>query len=105
VSKSLSPPRRPSLPAIITAARAGALDQAWVQFEQGGYDRATTDPGALAVKGRLLKDRALCAPPAERSSRFAEAAAAYTAADAIAPQPYTRINIATLSLLAGGGRH
>ena len=93
--------RRPGLPAIITAARAGALDQAWAQFEQGGYDRATTDAGALAVKGRLLKDRALCAPLAERSSRFAEAAAAYAAADAIAPQPYTQINVATLSLLAG----
>lgn len=94
-------PRRPSLPAIITAARAGALDQAWAQFEQGGYDEATTNPGVLAVKGRLLKDRALRAPLAERPARFAQAAAAYTAADNIAPQPYTRINVATLSLLAG----
>jgi hypothetical protein len=96
-----SPSRRATLPAIVTAARAGALGHAWSQFEAGGYDRETDDAGALAVKGRLLKDRALAAAPEARPALFAEAARAYAAADALSPQPYTRINVATLTLLAG----
>jgi hypothetical protein len=93
--------RRATLPAIITAARAGALGHAWNMFDAGGYDRETGDAGALAVKGRLLKDRALAAAPDARPALFAEAAHAYAAADALSPQPYTRINVATLTLLAG----
>ena len=94
-------PRRATLPEIVTAARAGALDHGWTLFEQGGYDRLSGDAGALAVKGRLLKDRALRVPRSARRAAFAEAAAAYAAADRVAPQPYTRINLATLTLLAG----
>lgn len=89
------------LSAIITAARAGALDHAEALFEAGGFDRRAGDPAALAVKGRLLKDRAMLLPPAERPAAFAAAAAAYAAADKLVPQPYTRINLATLTLLAG----
>ena len=89
------------LPAIITAARAGALDHAKALFKEGGFDRRVGDPAALAVKGRLLKDHAAQLPLAERPAGFAVAAAAYAAADAIAPQPYTRINLATLTMLAG----
>lgn len=89
------------LPAIITAARAGALDHAETLFAAGGFDRRVDDPAALAVKGRLLKDRAALLPLAERRAGFAAAAAAYAAADALAPQPYTRINLATLTMLAG----
>lgn len=89
------------LPAIITAARAGALDHAEILFKQGGFDRRPADPAALAVKGRLLKDHAAQLPLAERPAGFAAAAAAYGAADALAPQPYTRINLATLTMLAG----
>ena len=89
------------LPAIITAARAGALDHATALFKQGGFDRRDDDPAALAVKGRLLKDRAAQLPLAERPAGFAAAAAAYAAADARAPQPYTRINLATLTMLSG----
>lgn len=96
-----SPSARASLPAIITAARAGALDHAWALFEAGGYDARPQDAAALAVKGRLLKDRARRLSPDMGPSSFAAAAAAYTAADAIAPQPYTRINVATLTLLGG----
>ncbi len=93
--------RRATLPAIITAARAGALDHAWSLFEQGGYGQADGDCAALAVKGRLLKDRALLAARHERATLFAQAAQAYAAADALSAQPYTRINLATLKLLAG----
>lgn len=89
------------LPAIITAARAGALDHAQTLFEEGGFDRRSDDPAALAVKGRLLKDHAAQLPLTERPAAYAAAAAAYAAADALAPQPYTRINLATLTMLAG----
>jgi hypothetical protein len=94
-------PGASSLSAIITAARAGSLDHARALFAAGGYEGQNDDPGALAVKGRLLKDMALRLAPDMRGSGFAEAACAYAAADARAPQPYTRINMATLTLLAG----
>lgn len=89
------------LPAIITAARAGALDHAETLFRAGGFDRRSDDPAALAVGGRLLKDRAALLPVEQRAAGFAAAAAAYAAADDLAPQPYTRINLATLTMLAG----
>ncbi|MBB3860041.1 hypothetical protein GGQ88_001302 [Novosphingobium hassiacum] len=89
------------LPAIITAARAGAIGYAERLFRDGGYDRLSDDPAALAVHARLLKDRALCLPPVEREAGFAQAAAAYARADALGPQLYTRLNVATLTLLAG----
>ncbi len=94
-------PRRATLPAIVTAARAGALDHAWRLFTKGGYAAATDDAAALAVAGRLLKDRALRSDTGTRADMFAAAAQAYARADALTPQPYTGINIATLALLAG----
>lgn len=88
--------------ALITAmARAGALEQAWRLFRDGGYDAKAGNPAALAVKGRLLKDQGLRASGDGRKALLAEAASAYQAADAIAPQPYLLINTATLSLLSG----
>lgn len=92
---------RSVLPAIITAARAGALGYAQELFDAEGLGAVTADPAALAVKGRLLKDRAALLPRADRAPAYAAAAGAYAAADALAPQPYTRINVATLALLAG----
>jgi hypothetical protein len=96
---------RYSLPAIITAARAGAIDHAWSMFLAGGFDTLIGDPAALAVKGRLLKEKALRAVGDARARNFADAAAAYAEADRIAPQPYTRANVAALSLLAGNVEH
>ncbi len=90
-----------SLTHIIAQARAGALTQAWVLFRAGGYESATGDPAVLAVKGRLLKDEALLASGAARQRLFADAAAAYAAADTLGPQPYLLINVATLTFLAG----
>ena len=95
------PEPRLSLPAIITAARAGALTHAWSLFRAAGYDKIDNDPAALAVKGRLLKDQALRAVGTERPSLFAASITAYAAADRLSPQPYTKINVATLRLLAG----
>ncbi len=89
------------LPMITALARAGALEQAWRLFREGGYDDATGDPAALAVKGRLTKDRGLAATGGERGALLAEAGAAYAAADAITPQPYLLINVATLAYLSG----
>ena len=91
----------PSLPLIIAQARGGALKLAWRLFQEGGYDGIASDPAVLAVKGRLLKDRALLSRGAERVRLFGEAAAAYAAADALGPQPYLLINVATLAFLAG----
>ncbi len=89
------------LPLITTLARSGALDRAWALFEQGGYDAATADAAALAVKGRLLKDRALKAGEGERNALLAQAEAAYAAADGLAPQAWLLINVATLAALRG----
>lgn len=97
------------LPLITALARAGALEQALRLFDEGGYHQARDSPAALAVKGRLLKDRALAVratPQAtggggERGALLAEAAAAYAAADALDPQPYLLINVATLVFLSG----
>src|SRR5688572_4198418 len=91
------------LVAIVSYARAGALDFAWAQYLAGGYDSRGDDPAALSVKGRLLKDRALLAEGEKRRGLFAEAAGAYAQADAIDPQPYPLINVATLTFLAGDG--
>lgn len=90
-----------SLPAIITAARAGSLTHAWALFEAGGWDARTGDPAALAIKARLLKDRALRESGGRRTALLLQSARAYAAADRLRPQPYTRINEATMRLLAG----
>jgi hypothetical protein len=94
-------PRRASLPAIITMARAGSLELAERLFQDGGYAERSGDAAALAVLGRLLKDRAARLPAAERPAVYARAADAYAAADRMRPQPYTRLNVATLNFLAG----
>ena len=94
-------PRRASLPAIMTMARAGSLELAERLFREGGYEDRGGDAASLAVQGRLLKDRAGRLPIADRPAAYARAAAAYAAADSAAPQPYTRLNVATLNFLAG----
>lgn len=89
----------PSLIAITMLARSGATALAWQRFEAGGF--AADDPAALAVRGRLLKDRARAATGAEARALFAEAADAYARAAAIDDTTYPLINAATLTLLSG----
>lgn len=89
------------LPLITSLARAGALDRAWALFEAEGLHERYDDPAVLAVKGRLLKDRAIRADVEDRAAVLADAAQAYAAADALDPQPYLLINVATLSALRG----
>lgn len=60
-----------------------------------------TDPAALAIHGRIFKGQARLQSGAAANLLMAEAAAAYAAADRIAPAPYLAINVATLRLLAG----
>ncbi|MES2441748.1 MAG: tetratricopeptide repeat-containing protein [Pseudomonadota bacterium] len=90
-----------SLQSIIAYARAGALDHAWALFEAGGYDRERDDPAALAIRGRLLKDRAQRASGDARSCLYAAAAEDYALAADLGGATYPLINAATLSLLAG----
>ena len=90
-----------TFPALTALARAGAAGRAWELFVAAGYLEQTSDPAALAVKGRLLKGRGRLASGAERSALFAEAAQAYGAAHGLDPAPYLAINAASLSLLAG----
>jgi hypothetical protein len=89
------------LPHITTLARSGALDRAWALFREAGYEQDTQNPSALAVKGRLLKDQALAANTSDKREGLARAAAAYAAADALAPQPWLLINVAALTALQG----
>ncbi|PKB14449.1 hypothetical protein B0I00_2037 [Novosphingobium kunmingense] len=90
-----------SLPAIAALVRAGAVERAWDLFVSNGYAARTGDPAALAVRGRLLKAQARLAKGGERADLFAQAAEAYSAANAIGPAPYLAINAATLHFLAG----
>jgi len=94
-------PPQLSLPAIAALTRAGATARAWDLFQAGGWDRRESDPAALSLMGRLLKDRARASAGAARSSLFAAAAETYCAAHALAPAPYRAINAATARLLAG----
>lgn len=89
----------PSLIAITMLARSGATALAWARFESGGF--APDDSAALAVRGRLLKDRARAAEGAVARALYAEAAVAYARAAALDGTTYPLINAATLSLLGG----
>lgn len=88
------------LPAVIAAARAGALDLAWQLFTAGGYDHAT-DPVCIVVGARLLKDQALRLTGRKRRESFLASAASYRRAATSTSQTYPLINAATLNLLAG----
>ncbi len=77
------------------------MERAWALLEGGGYLAASADPAALAVKGRLLKDRARRSEAADQPVLFGAAAEAYGQAHALAPAPYLAINAATARLLAG----
>lgn len=89
------------LAAVITAARAGSISYANRLFQTGGWAEQGDNPSALATRARLLKDAALRAKGADRQPMLHKAADAYRAADSLRPQPYTRINEASLRFLAG----
>jgi tetratricopeptide (TPR) repeat protein len=91
----------PTLLSILAHARAGALDHAWRLLEARGLSVDVSDPVALCIKGRLLKDRAARKDGAERDRLCRQAAEAYEQAAALKPASYPLINAATLYFLAG----
>jgi hypothetical protein len=90
-----------TLLSILAHARAGALDHAWRLLEAGGLADDSTDPVALCIKGRLLKDRASRQSGPDRDRLCRQAAQAYERAAALKPASYPLINAATLYFLAG----
>ncbi|MCR5879194.1 hypothetical protein [Phenylobacterium sp. J367] len=86
---------------IIHAARAGALALAWRLYREAGLE-GVEDAGALALKGRLLKDEARrAAERADRRGFWRRSAEAYLAAHALSGELYPLVNAATLARLAG----
>ncbi|GAA0477542.1 hypothetical protein GCM10009096_19300 [Parasphingorhabdus litoris] len=88
-----------TLSQILSLARAGSPGQAWALFVAEGWERETSDPKALTLKGRLLKDQAKAADGADRHRLYEKAAAAYVAAADIRTDSYPLINAAALALL------
>lgn len=90
-----------SLATITAYARAGAIDHAWRLFAASGLDAVSDDAAVLALRGRLLKDRALREIGEARRDGARAAAAAYAEAARLRPAPYPLINAATLQLIGG----
>jgi len=86
---------------ILALARMGDTERAMDLFAAYGLDRST-DPHERAIGARLLKDRALAAPPGEgRQRALAKAHDAYHAIYLESGDSFPGINAATLALLAG----
>ena len=62
------PAYRAQLLSVIAHARAGALDRAWQLYAAMDLPGLESDPAALSVKGRLLKDLGLRSSGAARRS-------------------------------------
>lgn len=86
--------------AVLTLARAGTIDDALALYDRLKLgDVAREDERAL--KGRLLKDRALAGGGAPRLADLQSAAAVYAEAHAFGNGVFSAINAATLFFLAG----
>lgn len=94
-------PASPALPTIIALARSGALERARRLFDEAGLTSVIDDAATLSVHGRLLKDEARRAGPADRPGLWREAGDAYARAADLSGTTYHLINAATLALLAG----
>ncbi len=90
-----------TLASIRRLARAGDTEHAWHMFGQAGLAAEGADADIISLRGRLLKDRALKASGAERSTLLGEARDAYLQAASIRPATYPLINAATIELLGG----
>lgn len=86
--------------ATLALARMGDTNMALDHYERAGLG-AIDDDDILALWGRLKKDLAEKAKPAERAALFAEASKAYREVYENRPSYYTGINAATTALLAG----
>jgi len=85
---------------VLALARMGDTERAMELFEAYGLDRSS-DPHERAVGARLLKDRALAAPPGERLFALERAFEAYHAIYLESGDSFPGINAATLAMLAG----
>lgn len=86
---------------VLALARMGDTERAMGLFEAYGLDRST-DAHERAIGARLLKDRALAAPPGDgRREAILRAQAAYLAIYRDSGDSFPGINAATLALLGG----
>lgn len=95
---------------VLALARAGATEQALTHFERLAEALAGDVPRKLRIRigslhARLLKDRALNGPAAERADRLAEAARAYEEVYFLYPDSFPGVNASTLWTLAGDREH
>ena len=94
---------------ITSLARSGSPARAWALFVEAGWDKQISDPKALSLKGRLLKDQAKAAQNTTNLQNqmrlYDEAATAYAQAAAIKADSYPLINAASLSLLGSKKEH
>ncbi len=92
-----------TLSQILSLARSGSPARAWDLFAQSSWDES--DPKALTLKGRLLKDQAKAAQKAHHAAKamqlYEQAANAYEQAALLKSDSYPLINAASLALLSG----
>ncbi|MCJ1960834.1 TRAFs-binding domain-containing protein [Novosphingobium mangrovi (ex Hu et al. 2023)] len=92
------------IPTLLTRirqmARNGDTVRAWRMFESSGLAESSV-PEVLALKGRLLKDRALRRDGQERLDLAMQAASAYRESAAGRRATYPLINAATIAYLCG----
>lgn len=87
---------------ILRLARSGSPERAWSLMAQHGLLDSASDPKALTLQARLVKDLAKRAGPGpERARLFDESAQLYARAAGFARASYPLINAASLSLFAG----
>jgi len=85
---------------VLALARLGDWRSALAYYDSHGLDRRS-DVDSLALKARLLKDKAFDSPAAERSAILREARDAYLAAFERTGQDFAAINAASLSHMVG----
>lgn len=87
---------------ILRLARSGSPERAWALLAQHGLLDSETDPKALTLQARLIKDRAKRAGVgAEQARLFDQSAQLYATAARLTWSSYPLINAASLSLFAG----
>ncbi len=86
---------------ILRTARAGNPARALQLFTELGLDKSSSDPKALTLKGRLLKDQAKRNSGETRREQFLQASKAYAAAFELDASSYALINAAALAFLSG----
>lgn len=89
-----------TLTRIRQVARNGDTNRAWQMFEEAGLG-ASQAPDVLALKGRLLKDRALRLEGTDRVEMARQAVEAYGACAGSRRATYPLINAATIAYLCG----